>query len=54
MTEREPATQRLDRPTHDHRAAEKVIKAILIVAAVVGVPLLLYAAFFIGTFAMAG
>ncbi|MFH8635433.1 MerR family transcriptional regulator [Streptomyces lydicus] len=42
------------RPAHDHRAAEKVIKAVLIVAAVVGIPLLLYAAFFIGTFAMAG
>ncbi|MFG2402681.1 hypothetical protein [Streptomyces lydicus] len=54
MTEREPAPQHLARPAHDHRAAEKVIKAILIVAAVAGVPLLLYAAFFIGTFAIAG
>ncbi|MFH9230171.1 hypothetical protein [Streptomyces lydicus] len=54
MTDREPVPQHLARPAHDHRAAEKVIKAVLIVAAVVGVSLLLYVAFFIGIFAMAG
>ncbi|MER7151604.1 MULTISPECIES: hypothetical protein [Streptomyces] len=54
MLEREFVPEHSARPAHGQRAAEKVIKAVLIVAAVVGVPLLLYAAFFIGTFAMAG
>ncbi|WP_329398325.1 hypothetical protein OHA45_28955 [Streptomyces lydicus] len=54
MTEREFVPEHSARPAPDHRAAENVIKAVLIVAAVVGVPLLLYAAFIIGTFAMAG
>ncbi|WP_164492903.1 hypothetical protein [Streptomyces lydicus] len=54
MTEHDPAPRDPAWPANDHRTAEKVIKAVLIAAAVVGVPLLLYVTFFIGTFALAG
>ncbi|MEU5236650.1 hypothetical protein ACH4UR_36450 [Streptomyces lydicus] len=54
MTEHEGGPPFPMRSAHDHRTAEKVIKAVLIVAAVVGVPLLLYSAYFIGIFALAG
>ncbi|MGW8400942.1 hypothetical protein ACWGLP_30400 [Streptomyces lydicus] len=54
MTEHKDGSPFPMRPAHDHQAAEKAIKAVLIVAAVVGVPLLLYSAYFIGIFALAG
>lgn len=53
MTDHEGCPQVRVRPARDHRAVEKVMKAVLIVGAVAGALLLLYTAFFIGIFAMA-
>ncbi|UUU44360.1 hypothetical protein [Streptomyces sp. NBC_00162] len=53
MTDNEGCPEVPVRPARDHRALEKVMKAVLIVAAVAGALLLLYMAFFIGIFAMA-
>jgi hypothetical protein len=41
-------------PARDHRPAERVMKGILIAAAVVGVPVLLFMAFVIGIVALSG
>ncbi|CAM5468110.1 hypothetical protein [Streptomyces avidinii] len=53
MTDHEGWPQVPVRPARDHRALEKVMKAVLIVAAVAGALLLLYMALFIGIFVMA-
>ncbi|MEV5595304.1 hypothetical protein [Streptomyces sp. NPDC052496] len=51
MTEHNEGPQVITR--RDHQAAEKVMKAILLVAAVVGAALLFYIVFFLGIFAAA-
>ncbi|MFF8266554.1 hypothetical protein ACF059_04075 [Streptomyces sp. NPDC016562] len=53
MTDHERAPRGPVRPARDRRAAEKVMKAVLVAAAIAGALLLLYMAFFIGVFVMA-
>ncbi|MGW7453952.1 hypothetical protein [Streptomyces sp. NPDC054787] len=53
MTDHERSPRIPVRPARDRRTAERVMKAFLIAAAVAGALLLLYAAFFIGVFALA-
>ncbi|MGY5128556.1 hypothetical protein [Streptomyces nigrescens] len=54
MSEHEHSPGVPARPADAHRTAGTVMKAVLIVAAVAAAILLLYMAFFIGVFVMAG
>ncbi|MEJ8653688.1 hypothetical protein WKI65_37990 [Streptomyces sp. MS1.AVA.3] len=52
MMEHEDGPPAAVRPARDHRAAEAVMKTVLIVAAIAGALVLLPMVFFIATFAM--
>ncbi|OEJ27770.1 hypothetical protein AR457_28195 [Streptomyces agglomeratus] len=51
---RRPARRAHPRPVRDHRTAEQVMKAILVVAAVLAAIVVPYLAFVIGVHALAG